>query len=245
MKTRYIQVAGTRASLRTYWDDHVFDARRQIYVGKNTCPNSYGRGVPGAHDASVKVVESTPGYRVPDIGGDASDYDEARWPYVCDFCGSRAPEVPAAQSFSDRQHDGCVLEYQLSRKTVYATYDGSWFGLPEVGDVFYEDWFKCGEEREGRCIHGWTNCMSHHLMVIVPTMHWWDLSGRASNCTKKNDTTHRCWIAHGDPATGELVHVDKNGLTGQAGAGSLAISGWHGFLHHGDIHERCNESCRQ
>jgi hypothetical protein len=44
---------------------------------------------------------------------------------------------------------------------------------------------------------------------------------------------HRCWVRHGDAKTGN-VHVDKNGITCNAGAGSIiSPDGWHGFLHNG------------
>ncbi|TIR32252.1 MAG: hypothetical protein E5X35_15120 [Mesorhizobium sp.] len=61
--------------------------------------------------------------------------------------------------------------------------------------------------------------------------HTWFIDGRASNCTMKDDTEHRCWVRHG--TVGELIHVDKAGKTCAAGAGSIAVTGFHGFLHHG------------
>ena len=245
MKARYVEVAGTRASLRAYWDEHVFDPRKGIYTGKNTCPNSYGHGHPGVHDAMVHLVDSVIGQRDYDLGGLLSDYEGARWPNTCDHCGAKAPDVAPAQTFDERQRDGWILEHQLFRQTLYATPDRSWYGLPQVGDLLYEDWFNCATERNGKCIHGWTNCGGAHLIAIVPTGHWWDLDARASNCSRRDDTTHRCWVRHGDPAKGEAVHVDKTGATCQAGAGSLAITGWHGFLHRGDIHESCTTTCRR
>jgi lambda family phage portal protein len=48
----------------------------------------------------------------------------------------------------------------------------------------------------------------------------WDIDGRASNCTRPDDDTHRCWVRHGDPRTG-VVHVDKDGDTCGAGSGSI------------------------
>lgn len=59
---------------------------------------------------------------------------------------------------------------------------------------------------------------------------YWYLDGRASNCTKPDDMEHRCWVRHGK--FGESMHVDKNGNTCQAGAGSIMVQGFHGFLHH-------------
>lgn len=61
----------------------------------------------------------------------------------------------------------------------------------------------------------------------------WYIDGRASNCTKKDDNAHRCWVRHG--TFGEKVTVDKNGLTCEAGAGSVYMDGmkWHGYLRNG------------
>lgn len=63
--------------------------------------------------------------------------------------------------------------------------------------------------------------------------HTWMIDGRASNCTMPDDQDHRCWVRHG--TVGDKLHVDKNGLTCAAGAGSIAIPGYHGFLHHGEL----------
>lgn len=84
------------------------------------------------------------------------------------------------------------------------------------------------------------------LMVRLPNRWEWHVDGPASNCTnpdwqpvdgQPNTTrwrgrTHYCWVRHGDPRTGN-VHVDKNGKTCSAGAGSIAAPGYHGFLNHG------------
>lgn len=59
----------------------------------------------------------------------------------------------------------------------------------------------------------------------------WRIDSRASNCTKPGDTLHRCWCRHG--TFGEILHVDKVGNTCEAGAGSIAVPGFHGFLHNG------------
>lgn len=66
--------------------------------------------------------------------------------------------------------------------------------------------------------------------------HTWHIEGRASNCTDKRDHKHRCWVRHG--TVGELLTVDKNGLTCQAGAGSVFMgreNEWHGFLRGGKL----------
>lgn len=60
---------------------------------------------------------------------------------------------------------------------------------------------------------------------------YWYIDSRASNCTMKDDKEHRCWVRHG--TVGEALHVDKNGKTCAAGAGSIQNANWHGFLHNG------------
>lgn len=72
------------------------------------------------------------------------------------------------------------------------------------------------------------------VACILPTGRWWYIDGRASNCTMPNDTEHRCWVRHG--TKGGTLHVDKNGLTCQAGAGSIAVPNFHGFLHNGELY---------
>ncbi|PBB41787.1 hypothetical protein CK222_21780 [Mesorhizobium sp. WSM3866] len=64
---------------------------------------------------------------------------------------------------------------------------------------------------------------------------WWHIDSQASNCTLPDDKEHRCWVRHG--TIGETVHVDKNGKTCAAGAGSIAVPGFHGFLHHGVLRD--------
>ena len=241
MKARYVEAAGMRASLRAYWDAYVFDPARKIYVGKNSCPDGYGRGKPGIHNAQALLIEQHSLPRDESLGGRVEDHPAEAWPSSCEHCKAPVPDVPPAREFGDRQKDGWVLEHQVFRQTLYATPDRSWFGLPLAGDMFFADWYEC----EGHCVHGWTNCDGHHLIVMLPNMSWWDTNGRASNCNMKNDTLHRCWVRHGDPAKGELVHVDKAGTTCGAGAGSIAVTGWHGFLHNGDLHEGCTYACRR
>ncbi|TIN76795.1 hypothetical protein [Mesorhizobium sp.] len=76
------------------------------------------------------------------------------------------------------------------------------------------------------------------VVCVVPRSsgkwHWY-IDSRCSNCTKPDDKEHRCWVRHG--TVGETIHVDKNGNTCAAGAGSIAVPGFHGFLHHGVLRD--------
>lgn len=93
-------------------------------------------------------------------------------------------------------------------------------------------WAPCRRDRtSGRCAE-WDDCTGRHLHVVLPNGMHWDMDGRASNCTQPDDRAHRCWVRHGDPPN---VHVDKHGRTCSAGAGSIQMGTYHGFLHQGRL----------
>lgn len=73
------------------------------------------------------------------------------------------------------------------------------------------------------------------LVVKLPNGRTWHIDSEASNCTRKGDKSHRCWIRHGTPP---LITVDKNGETCAAGAGSIMAGDYHGFLRNGVL-EQC------
>lgn len=60
----------------------------------------------------------------------------------------------------------------------------------------------------------------------------WMVDSIASNCDKPNNKIHRCWVRHGTPP---MIHVDKKGNTCNAGAGSIGMRNYHGFLHNGEL----------
>lgn len=68
------------------------------------------------------------------------------------------------------------------------------------------------------------------IYVMLPGRQIWFVDGRCSNCSKPTDLVHRCWVRHGIPPE---ITVDKNGDTCSAGAGSVIVPGWHGFLRNG------------
>lgn len=137
------------------------------------------------------------------------------YPQVCSSCGI---PVPSPDS-------GVTVDTAFSTKRLFNTSSG----YPEPGDIYFRQ-LNC--EKYG-CGYGWKHCNGEHLHTVLPTGEPWDVDSRANNCTLKDDGEHRCWVRHGDPRKGELVHVDKNGLTCAAGAGSIQTDGWHGFLHNG------------
>jgi hypothetical protein len=155
------------------------------------------------------------------LGGDAKSYPLEQFPNRCTTgtCGQPVPE----------KADRMILHRRL-----YRTPDGS---LISANDLKPGDLFFMRNHFYDHCPYGWTNCDGFHLHVVLPNGSEWDIDSRASNCTKKDDYEHRCWIRHGDPRT-EPVHVDKQGNTCAAGAGSIVSGNFHGFLRMGRI-----ESC--
>ena|ERR1700690_2805985 len=120
--------------------------------------------------------------------------------------------------------------------TVYRLVDGTEIAEPAIGDVYIEPWSLRRQERGGTHSCPWTNCDGKHLYcVLPPDRHGWNIDARANNCTQKDETTHRCWVRHGDPNVPGSLHVDKDGHTCSAGGGSIAIDGYHGCLHNGAL----------
>jgi hypothetical protein len=77
----------------------------------------------------------------------------------------------------------------------------------------------------------WVNETGPHLIVKTPGGEW-DIDSRASNCTMPEDKLHRCWIRQG---IAPAITVNKQGLTCDAGAGSIAVGNYHGFLIQGEF----------
>lgn len=101
-------------------------------------------------------------------------------------------------------------------------------GKAEPGDLY---WSTSYHDSIDKC-YIWDNCTGPHLTGVLPNGHHWDIDSRCSNCTRPDDKTHRCWVRHGEVPN---IHVDKNGDTCSAGAGSIFSGNWHGFLHNGEF----------
>lgn len=110
-------------------------------------------------------------------------------------------------------------------------------GKQKAGDMFYAYPGWHGDANDEGCIY-WDNCKGwqEHIVVELPgecdTTHAWDINGRASNCGRPDDRTHRCWVRHGDPPN---ITIDKDGDTCSAGAGSIQMGDYHGFLRDGKL----------
>lgn len=172
-------------------------------------------------DADALVVKSVP---VSAYRGHAS------WPTMCFRCGQ--PFHADGQWLVDTEqlYEGAPDEkrYTLRDAPIGAMWDAHWY-----------------RNAANDLNNPYTGPDGLSLVVKTPGGDWL-VDGEASNCKKTQygptladpkgvwwlGRTHYCWIRHGDPHTGN-VHVDKNGETCKAGAGSIQIGGWHGYLDHG------------
>jgi hypothetical protein len=98
-----------------------------------------------------------------------------------------------------------------------------------AGAMWRATWYLIEDSNPPRYLFDWDNQFEPPLMVKTPGGHW-DLDSRASNCTRKDDKTHRCWCRHG---VAPNITVDKQGDTCAAGAGSIQCGNYHGFLRDG------------
>ena len=123
-----------------------------------------------------------------------------------------------------QKYNGEELNYHMRGETKWNTPNEK---DDKPGYMFESEWI----HNNGKCMY-WDNCESPHLQIVLPNGGIWDSDSRASNCTKKEDKIHRCWIKHGDITN---LTIDKNGNTCAAGAGSIMSGKFHGFIRNGRI----------
>ena len=226
MRARLVHEVGTRAVFRIYWDAVTVDGidpcdqcleghPSRVYA--RACPNCYGKGKPGIHNAELPLGTSEK-LDDRDSFGKPEDYPADRWPTKCDHCSAPVPveaRMPVAVG-----ENGISLTRQVFRSKLYDTASGR----PEPGDVYrvrmHESNVECW----------WTNCDGVHLIGVLPNGHEWGMCNRASNCTMQTDRTHRCWVLTGTPEDGTLTASKTGAPTCAAGGGSIMAGGWHGFL---------------
>lgn len=164
-------------------------------------------GYHNCHTYLEDILHPIPEGDHPHYGGDLEDHpDDIMWPTHCEECGEPVPADASKQVFNERLYDTPS-------------------GRLEPGCLYWITWYPEGLY--------WDNHKGPYLAAIVPSGDHWVIDSRASNCALPEDRLHRCWVRKGEPPN---VHVDKEGLTCQAGAGSVIAGEWHGFLHNGEFH---------
>lgn len=201
-------------SIQTFWLEPVAQARlslrRFVYSSDAKCSGPWGY-----HNAEVVIGDIEEPLRPAEdryerLAPPASEYvGDGRWPTQCS-CG---------YVFTDADH------WQVNRERLYVgAPDGQLHTLHSAPiGAMWDAWWM-GEH--------WRGADGIALVVRCPGGADWAVDGRANNCTLPHDNIHKCWIRHGDPRLATLT-VDKNGVTCQAGAGSIQTSNWHGFLRNG------------
>jgi hypothetical protein len=159
----------------------------------------------GCHDAMLHLFDIPDKINYNHHGGNPEDYPAELWPTKCIRCGAIAPKDANRQVFNKRFYDTPS-------------------GNLEPGCIYWIDWYP--EKMY------WDNHKGPCLCAVLPNGWEWNIDSRASNCTMLEDRLHRCWCRHGEPPD---ITVDKNGLTCQAGAGSIQGGDWHGFLKNGEF----------
>ena len=136
------------------------------------------------------------------------------WPTHCE-CGHEFTEAANRYSGADRKYrrPDTGEEFALRDAPPGALWRATWY---EDND---KNW--CGADGQA-----W---------VCQTPGGSWHIDGRANNCAKPDDHTHRCWVREG---VAPDFNVSKNGNTCSAGAGSILCGGYHGFLRNGYL-----ESC--
>jgi hypothetical protein len=138
---------------------------------------------------------------------------DSRWPTKCEACDYVFTALD---------------QFQVVGDPLYRRVDtGEILPLDEMpaGAMWFQPWYAhfYGPGPDGR-----------HLVVRLPGGADWCVDGRANNCTRPGDTVHKCWVRDGEPP---LVTAGKAGDTCSAGAGSIAVPGYHGFLRNGFLEE--------
>ena len=183
--------------------DRIEIALRRLTLGDvHACNGSahWARVVIGF--ISKSVVQTKEGY----LRALKWDHADERWPAKCERC---------AYLFQDEDYWDVDLDMIYRRAENGAEY---MLRQAPPGAMWYANWM--GElfvPQDARGI----------LCVRMPGNFDWCIDGQANNCTKPGDRTHHCWIREG---VAPDVTAGKNGNTCSAGAGSIQVPGWHGFL---------------
>jgi hypothetical protein len=178
-----------------------------VEKGEQKCERNGGYGY---HNALILIgdFQGEPPSSGPDPQADPADQ---RWPAKCDHCD---------HVFGQKAFRGTHNHYLYRRSD-----NGELTTIDEAtpGAMWWAPWLSDSEH--------WRGFDGRTLVVRLPGRHDWIVDSVASNCTKPNDRTHRCWIRTGEPPN---VTVGKSGgNTCSAGAGSILTDKWHGFLRGG------------
>lgn len=171
------------------------------------CPNRQ----PWVHDAELLIADKFESLEQLSSGHTA-EIDQLTFPTKCDHCDYLfAPE--------DERTVNNKIYYKRSDNGELVTMHDA-----PPGAMWYCPWYE-GFYRS-------QDSDPKNVLVVKTPGGDWVIDSRASNCTRKDDNIHFCWIRTGDPRTGNIT-VHKNGNTCSAGAGSILQDSYHAMLQDG------------
>ncbi len=140
-----------------------------------------------------------------------------------------------SEQYADRWPAQCACGYAFTDSDPFQIFSRHLYRRTDTGEILTAKEAPAG----AMCWAPWADAyfrpqLSHALVVILPGGREWMPDSRASNCTRRDDDRHHCWVMRGLVPD---VTVDKNGDTCSAGAGSISVPGWHGFLRNGYLEE--------
>lgn len=214
-------------AIRCVWLEPTDRVRRSLrrYVSSVlglACPLPASADGTGYHNAMAEV-DRVPAERDPAHGTVVNDSGPAavaaftadpRWPARC-ACG-----------FAFRPEDERQVFIELLYRRADTGEETTLRAAP-VGAMWYAPWM------DGV----WRHQLAHTLMVRLPGGVDWMPDMAAQNCGRRDDPRqeqHHCWVVKGVPPD---ITVGKDGPTCSAGAGSIAVPGYHGFLRGGWLTE--------
>lgn len=164
------------------------------------------------HNAQVRIEDGDGDL----VNGDVWPHDDPRWPTNCEVCGYAFRDDDEWQRAAWHEYAGGGKTFTLHDAPIGAMWDASWMSVKRwQGPDGICLVVACPGGKDGRALE-------------------WMVDAVANNCTKPDDVEHKCWVRKGDPRTGKIT-VGKDGNTCAAGAGSIQIGNYHGFLTNGEL----------
>lgn len=155
-------------------------------------------------------------------------FPDPRPTIACRKCGAQVPMN--SRGLDTEYHAPSTGEVFETQRDLPV---GAVYEHPSV-DGEYHNWTTNGAKGKRYIVHRPNEQDGRVLCCVLPDGHPWTIDSRANNCTLPDDDEHWCWVRHGRPEDGTL-HVDKEGKTCSAGAGSIQTGRWHGFLRRGRL----------
>jgi len=197
-------------SVRAFLIEATGQAR--IYLRRNSAWGDAGSYHNAMNEIGVaQITFDADGNWSEPIAKEQPPHDDPRWPAVADD-GYVFQDFDHWQVFMDRIYRRADNGELTTLRTA-----------PE-GAIWRAEW--CEDTP------GWCGADGRCYVAKCPGGGDWMIDGRASNCTMKDDNVHKCWVRHGEAPN---FTVDKNGVSCQAGAGSIQTHNWHGFLRNGEF----------